>query len=320
MRRIITFLIAINSFNLLFAQNLVPNGDFEYYSSCPSDQAQLNKAYPWINPSTNDMEYSGTPDYFNQCSTCSEEDVPNNYFGFQPAHSGVAYSGIFLWSIYFSATLNNVREYIETPLTSTLSANSCYHFKMYVNLGNNCKYTTSDIGVYFSDTAVTGITNFHPLLFIPQINNIAGNTFDTLNWTLMSGNYTAIGGEHYIIIGNFKNDSNTTAILVNNSAPNYTYCFIDDVSLTLITGINDFDKNVLKNIYPNPAVNSITIETATIASESTLEILNINGQEIIKKQIKDSKTQVDISNLTSGMYFVRIVSDKNVEVRKIIKE
>ena len=44
MRRIITFLIAINSFNLLFAQNLVPNGDFEYYSSCPSDQAQLNKA------------------------------------------------------------------------------------------------------------------------------------------------------------------------------------------------------------------------------------------------------------------------------------
>jgi hypothetical protein len=248
-------------------------------------------------------------------------DVPYTAFGFQQAHSGVAFSGIFLWSPYISAQLNNVREYIETSLTSTLSANSSYHFEMYVNLGNSCKYSTNEIGVYFSDTAVTGINNFHPLPFIPQINNSTGNIFDTLNWTLVSGNYTAVGGENYLIIGNFKNDSNTTAIIVNNTgSKSYVYCFIDDVSLTLITGINDYSKNVIKNIYPSPAVNSLTIETPTIASESTLSILNINGQEIINKQITNNKTHLDISNLTTGMYFVRLVSDKNVEVRKFIKE
>jgi hypothetical protein len=74
------------------------------------------------------------------------------------------------------------------------------------------------------------------------------------------------------------------------------------------------------NIYPIPALESISIEASLAIKGSILTILNVNGQELIRQQIKDSKTQIDIGNLTSGMYFVKLITDKTVEVRKIIKE
>ncbi|MBA3706736.1 MAG: T9SS type A sorting domain-containing protein, partial [Bacteroidetes bacterium] len=87
--------------------------------------------------------------------------------------------------------------------------------------------------------------------------------------------------------------------------------------------IYSYNNLTVKNyvsIYPNPANTTITIEIKNTTKENKIIICNINGQELIRQQIKDSETQVDISNLTSGLYFVKLITDKTVEVRKIIKE
>lgn len=73
-------------------------------------------------------------------------------------------------------------------------------------------------------------------------------------------------------------------------------------------------------IYPNPASDQLTIETKQISEEMVLSICNVNGQEQIREQINDRKIQVDISNLTSGIYVVKLITDKTIEVKKIIKE
>ena len=39
----------------------------------------------------------------------------------------------------------------------------------------------------------------------------------------------------------------------------------------------------------------------------------------MKQQIKDNKTQINISNLESGVYYLKLITDKKVTVRKIIK-
>jgi hypothetical protein len=61
---------------------------------------------------------------------------------------------------------------------------------MYINLGNICRYTCYNVGVYFSDTIIVGLPN-NLLPFTPQINNVVGNIPDTLSWTLVSGNFTS---------------------------------------------------------------------------------------------------------------------------------
>lgn len=155
MKRLFYLIIMLLVCRICKGQNLVPNGDFENYSGCPTDVSQIDSALFWMNPSAG----AGSPDYYNECSSSSLVGVPYNVLGYQPARSGNGYSGIYIWV----NVTGNVREYIETPLTMTLSANNCYYFEMYVNFPNACQFTSDAIGIYFSDTAVTGITNYYPL-------------------------------------------------------------------------------------------------------------------------------------------------------------
>jgi hypothetical protein len=48
--------------------------------------------------------------------------------------------------------------------------------------------------------------------------------------------------------------------------------------------------------------------------------MNLNGQEVLTRQITEPKTHVEISMLPSGVYFVRLTGERTVEVGKIIKE
>jgi uncharacterized protein (TIGR02145 family) len=88
----------------------------------------------------------------------------------------------------------------------------------------------------------------------------------------------------------------------------------------LAADINEIKNKIRMEIYPNPANTQITIELLQTSKQSIITVYNVSGQELIKQQIKDSKTQIDINNLASGIYFVKLITDKVVEERKIIKE
>ena len=75
------------------------------------------------------------------------------------------------------------------------------------------------------------------------------------------------------------------------------------------------------NIYPNPSSNSITIELPTQPSKNTTLILsNTNGQRLITQTITESKTEIDITHLPTGIYIVKVWNDKEVMVQKVVKE
>ncbi|MFA6923494.1 MAG: YCF48-related protein [Bacteroidales bacterium] len=72
-------------------------------------------------------------------------------------------------------------------------------------------------------------------------------------------------------------------------------------------------------IYPNPATNNITIEIPKITEGSTIYVCNINGQELIKQRTNTSKTKLDVSTLPGGVYFVKVVNEKGVNLGKFVK-
>jgi hypothetical protein len=295
------------------AQNLVPNGDFEQYSGCPIAGNGLDSTLFWFNPTIG--MFAGSPDYFNQCSTGAVVGIPNNFCGFQPAHSGNAYAGIVLWV----SPSTNFREYIEVPLLSSLVANACYHLEMYINLSNVCKNTTDAIGIYFSNIAISGINNSLPLPFTPQINNQTGFITDTLNWTLVSGNYTATGGENYLLIGNFKDDSNTDTLLVNNNGGPVTYVYIDDVTLSLCTGIDEQSKNQAITIYPNPVFDKLNI-TVNTKESSEIILYDMASRKLLQQKFMNS-VSLNTKQVAKGLYLYE-VRNKNGVIKKgkIVKE
>jgi hypothetical protein len=98
---------------------------------------------------------------------------------------------------------------------------------------------STSIGAYISVTAPSSAVNT-PLPFTPQVVS-TGSVNATTGWTLISGIYTAIGGEQFITIGNFNTDALTT---VNNGpvtgSKNSAYYYIEDVCVSVLGGAGCF--------------------------------------------------------------------------------
>src|SRR5690554_3199107 len=189
------------------AQNLVPNPSFETYSQCP-DPATLDPmpndmmelATGWNNPT------GYTPDYFHACVNLPNSfGVPTNGYGSQDARTGNAYAGLI--TMYGET---EAREYIQTELTESLIAGKQYLVTFYVCLGKVCTYAANNIGAYFSNTSVS-VSHSWVLPYIPQISNnpFTNPLTNMVGWTEVSGVFTAVGGEQYMIIGNFNSYAST---------------------------------------------------------------------------------------------------------------
>jgi hypothetical protein len=87
----------------------------------------------------------------------------------------------------------------------------------------------------------------------------------------------------------------------------------------LTVGMNDICLHKL-TLYPNPARNIITIQTSETSKKRNLSIIDINEHEFISSQITGSCIQIDISKLPCGVYFVRVIGDKMLDMGKFIKQ
>jgi len=83
-----------------------------------------------------------------------------------------------------------------------------------------------------------------------------------------------------------------------------------------VTGIN-----LLLQAYPNPTTNFITLDIVDYEiSNLTYQLYDIQGKIIQNQQIISSKTNIEMSNLVSSTYIIRVMQ-KNRELKsfKIIK-
>lgn len=74
------------------------------------------------------------------------------------------------------------------------------------------------------------------------------------------------------------------------------------------------------SVYPNPAQDKITIEGEHFASNSVVTILDLQGRQVQSSTLNASKSTLDISNLTQGVYFVRIEDADKIGVQQLIKK
>ncbi len=294
------------------AQNLVPNPSFENIDTCYFPGANCSggvnngKVLLWDAPS------GGSSDLYTSCSSAPYCDVPTNIGGYQNAHTFNNYVGVIMMQTFGSG-----REYIQTQLIDTLIANHKYCVMFYVSLSDVEALATNNIGMYFSDTH-TGIISTNLFFYTPQILDTTTIT-DTTNWTLVSGEYNATGGEQFIIIGNFTPNGNNTIIQVNNSTESYYY--IDDVSIVDCTGsgigINELDNPYKIKLYPNPNNGNMNlIYTLNKSSKGEFDLFDITGTLIKKYPLQiGEKNQLIISEteLNNGIYLYKVIVDDAIK-------
>ena len=89
---------------------------------------------------------------------------------------------------------------------------------------------------------------------------------------------------------------------------------VDDLSLNATTSVSEMYNSVATKVYPNPAKDIIQLKGSNIKS---VEIVNAIGEIMLYENTRQS---IDISNLSSGIYFVKINHGNETEMIKLVVE
>jgi outer membrane protein OmpA-like peptidoglycan-associated protein len=201
-------------------QNLVPNSGFEELLSCPleysRDSSGISKAKGWMSVGT-----QSTPDLYNSCNRdVRSTSVPVNAFGTRIPHGGIGFAG------FLSSTEN-----LEVALEEPLEEGKHYRLSMFVSsMGDSSEFPMDDL-------AFIPFILSKEMIYSRSLDkccSIAGKLtrndgkliYDLKNWIEVATNYTAKGGERFLIFGG--------GICPVNSIkrPRHTnYYYVDDVCL-----------------------------------------------------------------------------------------
>lgn len=106
-------------------------------------------------------------------------------------------------------------------------------------------------------------------------------------------------------------------IRVKDNTGQWGPVFRNVVSVQLTLGTSDFD---LKNVvaYPNPVKDVLNLSSDNAIT--SVVIYNLLGQQVIVRSPNTNETSIDVSNLVSGTYLVKVYADNAVKTLKVIKQ
>ncbi len=98
----------------------------------------------------------------------------------------------------------------------------------------------------------------------------------------------------------------------------YSFMVNDDITILAVFDVltNVFDvQNIGLSIFPNPAKTAVTVE---VPLRGTLTVLDMSGREILSLNLSQGRTTFNVSQLITGVYFLRFVSSEGSCVSKLM--
>lgn len=228
---LITSFILIAHYSTGQSENLIENGSFESVKGKLKGLGAIENAVNW---------YSPTPtkaDLFIQSDKIPFVSTSANKFGKEEPKQGDNYAGI----VSFSFKEKMQRSYLSTHFSSPLVKGMKYCVSMHASLAEASMYASNKLAIHFSkkefslsksEAIIAGNHILHPLEKV--INS-------TYGWEKICGVYTAEGGEKFITIGNFSQNTNVKneKTLKNKTFTGQqiiaSYFYIDDIQVRLMS-------------------------------------------------------------------------------------
>lgn len=160
----------------------------------------------------------------------------------------------------------------------------------------DASYADEHYGVYVS-TSGTNPSNF-TLLFEEDLD-ANGGPRDQGAWKQKFVNLNYGGQTVYVAFRHF----NVTDMF---------WMLIDNVSVTPGVGVDNHELNA--KIYPNPANNVLNVNANSNINK--VEVYNMLGQNVMTVDVNDTNASINTSNLSTGMYTLKLHTDNGVVNRK----
>lgn len=197
--------------------------------------------------------------------------------------------------------------------------------------------TGSTFTVIARGSGITRVVNSSPLALENII--LSNNNFEVLDLDSFTNLTTVdIGNNQNLKTVSFRNGSNAAITAFNSvNSPLLTCIFVDDVSASYLnTWVIDTTSTFVADkfscgrvlsleslrlemniaMYPNPVEDKIFIEVPANVVILSVEIYNRMGAKIATTKTND----LDFSKYSSGLYIVKLTTDKGVFTEKIIKK
>ena len=177
-------------------------------------------------------------------------------------------------------------------------------------------------------------TPFTTLTLDTATNSLQNNRTNFLN--ICDSNHVDVvlaGHEHQNVVANRKGDTisrnwpNGTRYVQTAAAFNRSYRIITIDSAFVSVGapmrscfgtsVNEVSNPLNINVFPNPAKDKISIGCS---QKSEIEILNTEGQILKRLTLQNIHPTVDISDLSAGIYIIKILTEEGMTIRKFIKQ
>jgi Secretion system C-terminal sorting domain len=108
-----------------------------------------------------------------------------------------------------------------------------------------------------------------------------------------------------------------TDIGIPNSAPDVALALPFVVNGALLS-VDDFANADEVIIAPNPTEDILNLSSTNAILR--IEVYNMLGQQVVYKDVNSNQNQVDISQLNSGTYMVKVVLDEQQKIIRVVKE
>ncbi len=211
-----------------------------------------------------------------------------------------------------------------------LAAQTTYEVRVQANCGNN---NTSDWTAAVSFTTPAAPANPCNAPTNLQVNSIT-QTSATITWTA-GGNENAWNVQYKLQSSQQWQEANVqqTTYTIEGLTANSTYdvrvkavCAADNqsdfVSTTFTTtgvGIDNISMANSISLMPNPADNYIELNVNSNVEVKEAVVFNAFGQMIQTVQLTENHARIDLSNMATGMYFVRVNGEGVTATKKFIK-
>lgn len=112
----------------------------------------------------------------------------------------------------------------------------------------------------------------------------------------------------YTIGESFVNEFSNETLLVSEG-------FINSSILNASLSNNEYKQEGL-SIYPNPTVDFLNVSYSSIKSRH-YQVFNTLGQKIIETHLQGKTDNIDVRNLSKGIYFLVIQNKENNQFQKL---
>lgn len=146
--------------------------------------------------------------------------------------------------------------------------------------------------------------------------NTSGVPLDNNIFTIFS----ALNGDVPMYAGSFFTNNKYLVVTFRMDTSNFQYgdiygTFIPSSTSSLIPIEFGYDNYL---IYPNPAIDYIDVSILNDKIFNSINIYNVFSKKIIAQSINKDNIRIDVSKLSSGIYFVELTDGVSRNIKKIV--